>query len=52
MTRGEPSLSIVVVPDSGSGELAGISGTMDIRIESGQHYYDFDYSLEAAPSAP
>ena len=51
LTRGAPILSIVVVPDSGSGELTGISGTMDIRLENGQHYYDFDYSLEPAPSA-
>jgi Protein of unknown function (DUF3224)/Domain of unknown function (DUF4440) len=46
MTRGEGKLSITVVPDSGTGALEGISGTMAIRIESGgAHDYDFDYSL-------
>ncbi len=49
MTRGEPSLNIAVVPDSGTGELTGISGTMNIRLENGQHFYDFDYNLEPPP---
>jgi len=50
MVRGAPSLSIQVVPDSGTGELAGISGRLEIRIEGGKHYYDFDYSFPDAPS--
>jgi hypothetical protein len=45
MTRGEPSLSIVVVPDSGAGELAGLAGTMKIVIEAKKHFYEFDVSL-------
>jgi len=45
MDRGQPSLQIAVVPGSGTGELAGVSGTMAIRIESGQHFYDFEYEL-------
>ncbi len=45
MNRGAPQLSIIVVPDSGTGELAGLSGSMGIRIEDQQHWYDFDYSL-------
>ena len=45
MNRGVPQLSIGVVPDSGTGELAGLSGSMGIRIENQQHYYDFDYCL-------
>ena len=46
MTRGDGKLSITVVPDSGTGALDGISGTMAIRIESGgAHFYDFEYSL-------
>ena len=41
MTRGEPSLNIIVVPDSGSGELAGLRGTMKIVIaEGGAHSYE------------
>ena len=47
MTRGAPSLSIRVVPDSGTGELEGLDGTLAIRIEMGEHHYDFDYSLPA-----
>ena len=45
MTRGEPYLNIIVVPDSGSGELAGLSGTMKIIIADGKHSYEFDYAL-------
>ncbi len=45
MNRGKPQLSILVVPDSGTGALAGIGGRMDIRIENGRHFYDFDYTL-------
>jgi hypothetical protein len=45
MTRGAPGLAVAVVPDSGSGELAGLRGTLHIRIEGGKHYYDFDYTL-------
>lgn len=45
MTRGAPYLNIVVVPDSGTGELAGLSGTMHIIIDEGKHSYDFQYSL-------
>jgi hypothetical protein len=43
MTRGTPSLSVTVVPDSATGELEGLSGRMDIRIENGSHSYDFTY---------
>jgi hypothetical protein len=45
MDRGAPSLAIHVIPDSGTGALAGLRGTLGIRIEGGAHYYDFDYSL-------
>jgi len=45
MTRGTPYLNIVVVPDSGTGELVGLAGTMNIVIEKGQHSYEFQYSL-------
>ena len=46
MPRGTPELRIIVVPDSGGGDLAGITGTMNIRIEAKVHYYDFAYTLE------
>jgi len=48
MDHGTPHLNIVVVPDSGTGELAGITGTLNIIIESGKHSYDFAYSLPDA----
>lgn len=48
MNRGEPQLTITVVPDSGTGDLTGLSGTMEIRLEGKQHYYDFDYAIEPA----
>ena len=49
MNRGAPSLVISVVPDSGTGELAGLAGTMSIEIAGGRHSYTFDYTLPAAP---
>jgi len=45
MDRGAPSLSIVVVPDSGAGDLARLSGRMSINIADGKHSYVFEYSL-------
>lgn len=38
-------LRIIVAPDSGTGELTGLRGTMNIRMEQGKHFYDFDYTL-------
>lgn len=51
MDRGAPSLAITVVPDSGTGELAGLAGAMAIQIEAGKHAYTFDYTLPDAPGA-
>jgi Protein of unknown function (DUF3224) len=45
MNRGVPTLSIMVVPDSGTGELAGLTGTLSINIVDGKHFYDFLYSF-------
>lgn len=47
MTRGKPTQSITVVPDSGTGELTGIAGTMTIDIVDGKHFYVFDYTLSS-----
>jgi hypothetical protein len=44
--RGAQQLSIIIVPDSGTGQLSGITGTMNIRIVEGKHFYDLDYTLE------
>ena len=48
MNRSVPSLTITVVPDSGTGELTGLEGTMTIEIASGQHSYELEYTLPAA----
>lgn len=45
MNRGVPSLSVVVVPDSGTGDLAGLRGTLNIIIDGGKHSYELDYEL-------
>jgi hypothetical protein len=46
MTRGKPQLTIIVVPDSGTGQLTGLSGTMNIVIGAGgKHSYQFEYTL-------
>ncbi len=48
MMRGRPQMNIVVVPDSGTGQLAGIEGTLDILIADGKHSYRFSYTLAQA----
>jgi hypothetical protein len=45
MRRGSSSMTVSVVPDSGTDELAGIDGQMSIVIEGRNHSYEFDYSL-------
>jgi hypothetical protein len=45
MNRGVPQLSVTVVPDSGTGQLTGLAGTMTIKIDAGKHSYEFEYSL-------
>ncbi|MGH9432120.1 MAG: DUF3224 domain-containing protein [Terriglobia bacterium] len=49
MARGVPQLTITVVPDSGSGELLGLAGKMEIEIADGEHSYDFEYTLADTP---
>ena len=49
MNRGVPQLSITVVPDSGTGQLVGITGKFDIQIAEGKHSYTFDYTLPETP---
>jgi hypothetical protein len=45
MKRGVPELSIKVVPDSGTGELVGLEGTMTIDIVDSKHFYEFEYTI-------
>lgn len=45
MDKGSQAMRVTVVPGSGTGALAGITGTLTIRIEGGHHFYDLDYDL-------
>ncbi|MCE3263463.1 MAG: hypothetical protein K0R43_2542 [Pseudoduganella sp.] len=45
MDKGTPSLTVSVVPDSATGELTGLQGTMQIDVSGGQHRYSFSYRL-------
>ena len=47
MNRGTAQLSITVVPDSGTGELAGLTGKMTINIVEGKHLYEFVYEINS-----
>lgn len=45
MTRDGARLSVTIAPASGTGELAGITGSLTIKIVDKQHLYEFDYTL-------
>jgi hypothetical protein len=45
MNRGVPELKVTVVPDSGTGQLAGLTGNFKIIIAEGKHSYEFEYTL-------
>ena len=45
MNRGIGELNIIVIPDTGSDQLSGLTGKMNIIIEAGKHSYEFDYEL-------
>jgi hypothetical protein len=49
MDRGAQRLTISVVPDSGTGQLAGLAGTMTIDASGGKHSYVFEYTLPSPP---
>ncbi len=46
IARSVPRLILEVVPDSGTEELAGLSGSMSISVEEGKHFYEFEYELD------
>jgi hypothetical protein len=48
MGRGSMHLEVSIVPDSGTGQLTGISGTLNIIIADGKHSYELEYSLPEA----
>jgi len=45
MNRGVGELSVTVIPDTGTDQLLGLRGRMNIIIEGGKHSYEFDYDL-------
>jgi hypothetical protein len=45
MARGAQQLAVTVVPDSGTDELTGLTGTMTIIVAGGKHSYEFDYAF-------
>ncbi|MGB9428588.1 MAG: DUF3224 domain-containing protein [Gammaproteobacteria bacterium] len=45
MNRGAPGLSVMVIPDSGTGELTDLAGSLTIKIVDSKHFYEFDYSF-------
>ncbi|MBB6486892.1 DUF3224 domain-containing protein [Rhizobium lusitanum] len=45
MDKGAQSLTVAVVPDSATEGLTGLAGTMNIVVTSGQHDYQFRYTL-------
>ena len=45
MSKGDAQFTVTIVPDSGTGELAGISGTLEIDNDEGQHSYVFNYEF-------
>jgi hypothetical protein len=47
MSRAGNELSITIMPDSGTGALSGITGTLAIEVKDGQHRYDLTYTLPA-----
>lgn len=47
MQGGKFELNIILVPDSGTEELTGISGKMKIKIDGGKHFYELEYTLLA-----
>lgn len=51
MKRGAPESTVTVVPDSGTGELTGLTGSMRIKVApDGGHSYEFDFRIEPRPA--
>jgi hypothetical protein len=45
MSGGAQQMTILVVPDSGTDQLVGLTGKMSIKVENGKHFYEFEYTL-------
>ena len=46
MDQGKDRLILEVVPGSGTDQLTGMTGSMLIKVEAGQHFYEFDYNIQ------
>jgi hypothetical protein len=45
MNKGEPMLNVIIVPDSGTDELTGIAGKLNIIVKEKKHFYEMEYTL-------
>lgn len=45
MHAGDPRMTYVISPGSGTGDLAGITGTLDLDIVDGEHRVGLEYTL-------
>jgi hypothetical protein len=50
MNRAKSLLYLTVIPDSGTGDLQGLSGSMNIIVDNGEHRYEFDYGFHTSIS--
>ena len=48
MKKGDAQLTVIIVPDSDTGELVGISGTLEIDNDEGRHFYVLEYAYSYA----
>ncbi len=46
MARGTGDLTVTVVPDSGTDQLTGLQGRLNIIVVAGKHSYEFDYTID------
>ena len=45
MNKGDAQLTVTIVPDSGAGDLTGISGALEINNDNGHHTYALTYEF-------
>jgi hypothetical protein len=48
MSAGEHQITYLVTPGSGTGDLAGISGRLELDVHEGRHHYDLAFALPDA----
>jgi hypothetical protein len=46
MGRHGETLSVTVIPDSATGDLEGLTGTMSLRRDRMEHFYSFEYEVK------